>query len=362
VRIIIRADASITIGSGHIMRCLTLAEELQNRGDEVHFVCRELHGHLGDLIKEKKIQLSLLPTPDEKRNPADNSALVQLTGVSQKQDAEETIKAIGDSRIDWLIVDHYGIDAQWHGKLRNSSKKILVIDDLANRMLDCDLLLDQTYGREESDYFQFLPRYCKKLMGSQYALLRPQFSQLRQDAMEKRKKLTCVSKILVSMGGMDPDNISSIVIDGLSKVNWLNLVEVDVVLGEKAPYFGSLRSKPETQGIKFNFLSNVSNMAELMLDADIAIGAGGTTTWERCCLGLPALLTINAENQSTIIKNLSTSGAILNLGWHFDLTPIKISSLIEKLLKSIKSIKQMSDKCFHVCDGAGVKRVASNLI
>jgi len=362
MNISIRTDASVSIGSGHVMRCLTLAKELRDRGNEVQFICREHVGHLAKSIKEQDFNVILLPQNNNLYLYGDNLVDEKnFLGVNEEYDAKQTSEVIFDARPDWMIVDHYELGSIWHSYIRNYCNNIMVIDDLANRSYECDFLLDQTYKREKTEYQKLVPANCNINTGSNYALLRTEFLNLRKQAFDRRKSLKNVQHILVSMGGMDPDNVTETILEGLFLVNWSDIVTVDVVLGDKAPHLEAIRTIQSSDSIKINIITNTNNMAKLMLNADIAFGSGGTTTWERCCLGLPSLLVISAVNQVDIVENLHSDGIIISLGWYSKLESLNIRKSLEKLITNHLELLSMSEKSFNVCDGLGVHRVASNL-
>ena len=362
MRVAIRVDASVEIGSGHVMRCLTLAEELQSRGNEVTFICRNHNGNLGKFIGDLGYNVTLLSSAiANSGNSNIKSENKSHLGVEQEVDAKQTADALCGKSIDWIIVDHYSLDSEWHKYMYAFCKNIMVIDDLANRKYECDLILDQTYGVDEESYKDLVPSRCRILTGSSNALLRTQFLHLREVALNIREEQGRVNRVLVTMGGMDPDNVTLTVINGLLQVEWNGDVEINIVLGQHAPHLEQIRSIQSTDFIKVNVISNVNNMAELMLNSDIAIGAGGTTSWERCCMGLPTLMVISAENQVNIINKLSQDGIVINLGWHHVLECLDIKEAIEGLIDKPEEILLMSKKSFSVCDGLGLYRVLADL-
>jgi UDP-2,4-diacetamido-2,4,6-trideoxy-beta-L-altropyranose hydrolase len=308
-RIIIRTDASTRIGSGHVMRCLTLAEELREVGAGVSFISRAHPGNLNELIREKGFQCHELPSAQEiEENPDDTrSEYASWSGVSQQQDAEETIQALGGDQADWLIVDHYGLDEAWEKLLRHHVSKIMVIDDLADRPHDCDLLLDQNfYNDGQKRYDHLVSPACTKLLGPKYALLRREFREARKNLMERTGE---VKRVMVFFGGSDPDNITGLAVEALSAPELIDL-KVDVVIGAQNPNRIAVeklvKDRPGTM-----LHIQASNMAELMCEADLAIGAGGSTTWERCCMGLPSLIIPIAENQIPSTRDLSYLGVVM---------------------------------------------------
>ena len=197
-----RVDSSIEIGTGHVIRCLSLAGELKRQGVVCVFITRNHSGHISESIKEHGFDCWLL-TDEPETNNKGSSGLRHASwlGVSLEQDACETAKALTNIQPDWLIVDHYSISAEWHSKMRPIVNRIMVIDDMADRQYDCDLLLDQNLGRKKSDYLGLVPKGCKLLIGPKYALLRPEFSKLRKSSLKRRKALN-IRQVLIAMGGI----------------------------------------------------------------------------------------------------------------------------------------------------------------
>ena len=365
--IVFRADASLEIGTGHVMRCLTLANELTARGAVCEFVCRNLPGHQFPEVSRRGFRVHALgesgfggvaATSREKERPAGYTAW--LGGVSSAVDAEQTLAVLAGRPVDWLVVDHYALDRQWEEKLRAGASQIMVIDDLVNRSHDCDLLLNQNLGSQASDYHGLVPDSCKLLCGPEYALLRPEFAQLRPRSLERRSDRT-LSRILVSMGGVDKDNATGRVLDALGACNLPNDVMVTVILGSHAPWIERIRQQAETLRFPVKIMVDVANMAELMADSDFAIGAAGSTSWERCCIGLPGALVILAENQAELCRELVTAGAAFELG-----TPADISQALPPLLDALHRephcLAEMSAAAATICDGLGVERAASALL
>jgi len=357
MNVFIRVDASIKMGSGHVMRCLALAEGLRFRNNEVTFICRAHSGNRIDLIDQKGFSVIKLPFHPSNASDSYVESNEYKIGVSSEEDSRETCAAIMDRSVDWLIVDHYSIDACWHRVLRKHVNKLMVIDDLANRELDCDLVLDQGYGRQESDYRRLIPKNALMLLGPQYALLRNEFPKLRRQALQKRKEYTNTKRILVSMGGMDAENLTGLILEGLSLCEWSVMPEIDVVLGKIAPHLGSVYEMAQSDSLKISVHTDANNMAELMLAADIAFGAGGSTSWERCCLGLPSIMTAVAENQQFVVLNLAQSGAVVNMGSYQEISASIVKEFFMGLYEDRNVYLEMSEKASLICDGLGVNRV-----
>jgi UDP-2,4-diacetamido-2,4,6-trideoxy-beta-L-altropyranose hydrolase len=356
MNVVFRVDASIQIGIGHVMRCLSLADQIQKLPSNIYFISRALDGHLCGLITKKGYKVILLPSLERDfTSTENNSDYIKWLGLSWCQDANETIEVIKNDNLDWLIVDHYCFDYRWHSKLKKFSKKLMIIDDLANRKLNCDLLLDQTYGRIPNDYIELVNVNTELLLGAEYALLRSEFSLSRLEALKKRKESNSIDNILVSVGGMDFKNFTKTIVDNLLLVKWNKKIVINIVLSDLAPNLESVKSLTQSSYYKFeiNLFINADNIAELMVEADLAIGSSGSTSWERCTLGLPALVICTAENQKLIAENLQKKGVHLVV----DISESeKIPLLVTKINEFQRNhdiLKNMSDAAFNICSGKG---------
>jgi len=360
MKVIIRVDASQQIGTGHLVRCKTLAEVLRQRGASVHFICREHPGHLINWLLEANFQVTTLPKQDNPDLVNDLSEDYQAwLGVSPEQDAQETIQAIGHDCPDWLIVDHYGIDQQWEIQLRPYVRQILVIDDLANRHHDCDVLLDQNNHLAGTEsYLGLVPECCHLLLGARYALLNSVYANYRNQ-QPPREYPTPAQRLLIFFGGTDRYGLTSQSLEAVSSAP-LDHLTVDVVIGSSNPQ----RAKLEQQAAaRPNTIVHYSrpHLADLMSQADLALGAGGTTTWERCCLGLPTLVVSIADNQVPICQALSQLGAIAYLGTANQVTVNQLRSALVKLISDVPALLEISQKSSLQTDGLGVHRVAEYL-
>lgn len=338
MNIIIRADASTQMGTGHVMRCLALADELKAAGCSVEFFGAILPGDLIDFTASKGYKV----------HPVDTSS-----------DSEEQIlKILSEKKeiIDWMIFDHYGYDAKKETWFRKFAKKIMVIDDLANTKHDCDLLLDQNYVKDKNRYDHLLPQGCTKLLGTQYALLRPEFSEKRKDIGIRNGN---IRRLLVFLGGSDPDNVTGIVLDGVKLLSRADIF-IDVVIGSSNPHRENIEKKVDALS-NASLTVQASNMAEKMGAADLCIGAGGATSWERMCLGLPTMAIVIAENQRKITEELEADGLVINLGWHKGITPERIKENLETWIGKPERIYEMSNKISAVVDGMGVRRVVDKM-
>lgn len=341
LRILIRSDASTGLGSGHVMRCLTLADELSKSGAKIEFICREETGNLIEDVAEKGYTVHRFSAGIDI-----NTDCMLTRNFLEKQTRKP----------DWLIIDHYEIDASWESPLRELVKKIMVIDDLANRYHDCDILLDQNISVKENRYNGFVPPHSLKLLGPEYALLRQEFAQARMRLKEKRDK---VKRILVTMGGGDPKNQTVKVLKGIKMLD-RNDISIDVIIGALNPNKTEIEEMV-SEMLNVKCFSGVNNMSDFMLKADIAIGASGSTTWERCCLGLPSIVMVLADNQKDIAETLDKMGVIKNLGWYENVSEKDIKIALQEILDNLETRKIMSEKSLKVVDGKGVERIVRRI-
>jgi UDP-2,4-diacetamido-2,4,6-trideoxy-beta-L-altropyranose hydrolase len=351
LNIVFRVDASSVMGTGHLMRCLTLAAKLRESGAYTHFVCRQIPEQLHGLLLEKGHEVSLLSKLDN--NQSDSNLLhADWLDVSQQFDAKETIEAISGQNWDWLVVDHYGLDYRWETGLRQAVDKILVIDDLADRKHDCDALLDQNlYSDMDSRYTSKVPEFCKLLLGPGYALLRNEFIYARK---EVSLSTIDVKRILVFFGGVDLDNYTSMAIAALASLNMQD-VRVDVVIGSSHPQKCNILE--QCQNNSFNCHVQTNKMAELMSAADLAIGAGGSATWERCCLGLPTIAWSIARNQQKLVEDAALSGLIYSLDTR-KLTVDFLTRHLQALIENHQLRQMLSKRGMSEVDGRGALRVS----
>ena len=358
MKILIRTDSSVQIGTGHVMRCLTLADELRGRSAKVVFVCREFVGNLCGYIEEKGYVVRRLPVSDSPEQDVEadlkHAAWLGADWQTDARQVEEIIKAL-ESPPEWLVVDQYALDERWEGYLRSYVKKTMVIDDLADRSHDCDLLLDQNfYDNLESRYDGLVPSRCKKLLGPQYALLRPEFREARKNL---RKRDGHVKRILIFFGGSDPTNETAKALEAVRMLNRPDIA-VDVVVGSANPYREAIdRDCKAMSGC--NFYCQLSNIAELMASANLAIGAGGATTLERIYMGLPSIVITVAENQETSIQAQAHHGHLIYAGRNHDVTTDKLRIILSSL--SPKILQEMSKRTIKITGDLGTERVVSNI-
>jgi UDP-2,4-diacetamido-2,4,6-trideoxy-beta-L-altropyranose hydrolase len=349
MKAVIRADASTSIGNGHVMRCLALAQALTGSGVETLFICRPLPGDLIAYVQSQGLQVLVLPTLPQTVSPEPESLLPHW-----QLDAEQCLELLQGETVQWLIVDHYGVDARWHQCMRPACQQIMVMDDLANRPLDADALVDQNPGRQAADYQAYVPAAAPRYIGPAYALLKPEFASLRPQSLARRAQEEGLH-ILVSMGGVDSHNVTDSVLQALEQASLPAHTRITVVLGLHAPWRDSVAQTALHMSYPTQLITHTEHMAELMCDADLAIGAAGTTALERCCMGLPSIQLVLADNQATAAQALAQAGAALTIPWQADLSDALHLALAEVLQPA--RLQHMQTAAAQLVDGLGCQRV-----
>ncbi len=360
MRIAFRTDASLQIGTGHVIRCLTLADSLREQGAQIIFICRPHDGHLISLIKQNGHPVLALAPADQKLTlPADPKHAHWL-GTTWESDAGQTQEVLGGGQVlDWLVVDHYGIDRRWEESMRPITRRILVIDDLADRPHDCDLLLDQNLGRRAEHYRGLFKRPPKTLIGPEFALLRHEFLKWRDHSL-KRRKFPELKNLLITMGGVDQYDATSKALDALKHCDLPTDLSVTVVMGPNAPWLAEVQSRAATMTRRTQVLAGVSNMAQLMAQSDLCIGAAGSTSWERCCLGVPTIQLIMAPNQKETALSLRAHGAAW-VAVNFQQLICQLSTLFRPDSKT-DTLREMSQSAAQLVEGYGVSKVIQRLM
>jgi len=350
------------------MRCLTLADALRDQGAECRFVCREHQGNLIEYMHWRGYKVHGLPTLNEIDMEysivCDESIPVHASwlGCDWCTDAEQTMRALDNEPMDWLIVDHYALDVNWERTLRPTYLKLMVIDDLADRLHDCDLLLDQNLGRQADDYVKLVSTGCKVFIGPSYALLRSEFCTMREYSLRRRSSPE-LKHLLISMGGVDKDNATGRVLEALKLSALPEGCRITVVMGSTAPWLDSVRKQAVMLRWPIEVKVNVSNMAQLMAESDLAVGAAGSSSWERCCLGLPSVMVILAENQNHIANALHMIGAGVCIG-SVDSPSFnaEMKRLISRFSCAPALMSAMSKAGSEVTDGRGCDVVSELLL
>lgn len=355
MKVVFRADASLQIGTGHVMRCLTLADGLAAQGATCEFICREHSGNLIAYIQSKGYNAHSLSMG---KTIETNLTHGKWLGSTQAQDADACEPILNKLQPDWLVVDHYALDTRWETELAPHYRRLMVIDDLADRQHACDVLLDQNLGRTTDHYAYLVPNNCTLLCGTNYALLRPEFADLRTYSLQRRARPE-LKRLLITMGGVDKDNITGQVLKYLRSSFLPKGCEITVVIGTTAPWLADIQQQAQTMPWSTNVYAGVNNMAQLMAESDLAIGAAGGTSWERCCLGLPTLLLVLADNQVSGALALEESGAAMTLQ-----NPREIPYAIERCLANTAtfSLSSMSFASANISDGEGAQRIMAKLL
>ncbi|MGG3804443.1 UDP-2,4-diacetamido-2,4,6-trideoxy-beta-L-altropyranose hydrolase [Metabacillus fastidiosus] len=347
MNVVIRTDASFEIGTGHVMRCITLAKQLVREGAKVIFICRSFPGNGISFIQNQGFYVHTLSL-------GENQNHWQFIRDHWEKDAEETKLVISNlnGKTDLLIVDHYSLDMKWERRVRSAINHIMVIDDLADRPHDCDILLDQNYYLHmKNRYRGLVPDSCIQLLGPDYVLLRDEFLSID---IWRIKRDGNINNILIFFGGIDPTGETLKTLQAIQEIDRSEIV-VHVVVGEANPNKERIEQvcgqMPNTE-----FYCQVSNMAELMMKADLSIGAGGTATWERCFLRLPSLTMIIAENQFEVTNAVAMQGAIVSLGQINGVNKELINKELTSLLQNPVRLQQMSRKCSELVNVCKVKK------
>lgn len=318
MRAVFRVDASNHIGAGHISRCLALADELAGRGVTVRFLCRDLPGHAGMSLSRSGYQVDWLPA-----FPDFNSVR------GQEEDANASVRFLDkNDPADWLIVDHYCLDAPWERAMRPYVRHLMAIDDLANRAHACDVLLDHNFVADyEHRYMAYVPDHCLCLVGPRYALLRPEFDTAR---VQRKNRIASPRRLLVSFGGSDPTGETEKTLDALLLLSRSGLAS-DVIVGEQNPRSEAIHSlAARVPGAVVHVQPR--NLAEIVATADLAIGACGVSALERCYIGVPQLVIVVVDNQVASALALAEIGAVVFLGYSQEVDAAAIAASLTGVL------------------------------
>lgn len=338
------------------MRCLSLANALAAKGGQVRFVCHRLSGTLAGLVRQAGHELVALADGDAAGQPEDAPHARQGED-REAADARNTMRALSDRSWDWLVVDHYRLSARWESALRACAGRILVIDDFANRIHDCDALLDPgVVAPASSCRERQVPQGCRLLLGPGYALLRDQFARQRASVSVRRGP---VRRVLILMGGMDSGNETEKAIRAVARIPQRTF-DVEVVVGADHPALAQVRAACDRHGYRCHV--QVADVAAVMARVDLAIGGCGSSSWERCCLGLPTIGLTLAENQASIAKGLEERGAIVHLGDAADVSETDLAEALLGLIRDPQQLAALSAAALELTDGKGAERVREFMI
>lgn len=335
MRVAFRVDASTTIGSGHVMRCLALAEPLRARGADVGFVCREQAGDLNELIVARGFDLHVLSAP-------------------AAQDAAETLRRLTEP-VDWMVVDHYGLGLPWEERIRSRAEQVLVMDDIAQQRHNCDVLVDPMYPGEAGRYAGLVPPSATLLLGPRYAQMDEAYAaHAREPAIAPAP-----DRLLVFFGGSDLPDLTSRTLRAVTG-SALGALPAEVVVGQTNPHAGRLADlasrRPWT-----TLHGPQPSLADLMSTCTVAAGAGGVTLWERMCVGLVSIVVSLADNQVPSCLALDEAGYIAYLGTSDDVTEARLAAGIDGVLADPERARNRAELGQALVDGLGSLRVAETM-
>lgn len=361
LRIAFRVDAALEIGTGHVMRCLTLADALRARGAECLFLCRPHPGNLMTQIAARGHRVLALAPPQAMTTPLapDDPVHAPWLGADWQEDATQTLAVLAGEHQDWLVMDHYALDHRWESALRPACHRLMIMDDLADRAHDCDLLLDPSLGREHADYASLVPEGTVLLLGPHYALLRPEFAAHRAESLERRKT-PALRHLLVTMGGVDKDNATGSLLAALDATPLPPELRITVVMGPHAPWLQEVQAQAARMAVPTLVRAGVHDMARLMTESDLAIGAGGGTSWERCCLGIPSFVFCLAQNQFEMAATLQESGAAIATTSAAESARLLVEQVSTGNIASF--LARTSEAAARVTDGLGADRACNRLL
>lgn len=357
MHVVFRTDASSQIGTGHVIRCLTLANAFRSNGVTCRFICRKHLGHLIDLIRSNGFDVHALPGRDINAQYRTYLAHENWLGGDWMTDAIETLRVLSENVVNWLIVDHYGLDYRWEDVVRRSCKKLLVIDDLADRKHSCDVLLDQNYGSSNSRYTGLVPGGCTQLHGPRFAMLNPKYIERRLSMKARDGKVKSV--LIYFGGGADTTDLTGLALRAFCSAP-LQMLQLKIVVGSNYAYKQSLLSAAAARGGTCVY-EQLPDLSELIERTDLAIGAGGSTTWERFCLGLPSVVTSIADNQRPACEALARDNLIEYFDHSDELTAALISEHVLELINKPERLNELSEKSMQLVDGKGVDRILNEM-
>lgn len=339
--LLLRADASTQIGAGHVMRCLALAQAWQDAGGQPHFAAAQLPEGLATRLTAEGIALHRLYEPPGSREDA-----VQTAALAQQLGAA------------WVVEDGYHFGTDYQRVIKDAGLRLLAIDDYGHAgHYVADLVLNQNIYANESLYPSRKPT-TRLLLGTRYVLLRREFLRWRN---WQRQIPEVARKVLVTMGGSDPDNVTLKVVQALTDVNVADL-EIVAVVGASNPHLAALQEEVRRSPHVIRIEQNVTNMPELMAWADVAVSSGGSTCWELAFMGVPSIILVLAENQRSISEGLDKVWMALDLGWHLEASAVQIGLRLSSLLHDYELRFRISTRARTLVDGMGPSRVVMSLL
>lgn len=359
MNIFLRVDSSLSIGTGHVVRCLNLANALRNTGAKCHFISKQHTGNVIPKIHCHGFSVSIIPgAPEPENYIVDEKSWLNAT---QAQDASDFISLVEQASVkpDVIIVDHYSIDYEWEYSVKKQYPlvRLVVIDDLCNRPHYADVIIDQTFKRTPEEYGALNKANGQIFSGTSYALINPAFVALSAKSIKRKKALQDPKSVLITMGGVDAQNVTEMILTWLNENEIIFFEKITIVMGRASPHQSAVREAAKHARLPVEVLVDVDTMPELMLEHDLAIGALGGTTWERCVMGLPAVNIAIADNQMTIAESLRSSGAIVLYA-----NSLQPQTFTSALIDLITHYKEHMLLAMDICDGHGISRVVQNIL
>lgn len=349
MRIAFRVDSSEIIGSGHLLRSISLAKEFKKNNIESIFFSKKLSGNLNKLITDSKFKLRIVDTSINEYKVEQHDHLTWLAG-SEEEDSDFCIKEFKKNNIDMVVVDHYGITEYWEKKLSKNNIKIFVIDDFTSRKHYCNYFLNQNLG--DFKIKGLLKKKTKKFIGPKYALLSDKFHLQRSLQKKKFDKL----RILINFGGVDKENLTYELINCLQGSQYIDDANICIVLGPGYRHEKAIIDLMNNSNFQFTVKKNPKQFSKLISESNLFIGGCGSTSWERCCLSTPSLVVSQSPNQDNIYKELIKNNIAIGIDHPFNVNDI--DKKIQEIIKSdYELLKIMSQKSSKQCDGLGCSRI-----
>ena len=358
-RFYIRADASPVIGTGHFVRCMNLAKFLIKRDAEVTFISRNVGSDLNKQIMAAGCRVIDLQLQSNSSNQSPDDYATWL-GANERDDISQCLSLISDNEDFSIIVDHYGVNQEWLGIAKKECSQLIVLDDLAERKLDVDVVINQNLGWTAADYANLVEQETKLLLGPRYAIIDENYSTVRQK-LDRSFESEDPLRVLISLGGSDIENVSGKVARVLEEMQRKHDFVVTIVVGSLNPNSNDLHELCQRSGGKIVLIQGANNLVDAYASHDIAVGAIGGSSWERCCLGLPTILVPIAENQKPAASKLHDAGAGILLDSSSDQFGLELCNTLIRLANP-EVRKQISNIAADVCDGSGGKRVVNEII
>ena len=345
-----RVDSSLEMGSGHVVRCMTLARSLTSLGAECHFLCSDIPGNIISVLRDENFQVHTIPA----------SLKVTKKSWDWRYDLKISLGIIRELNADLILLDHYLLGFEWEKGIQKAGICLAVLDDISNRLHSCDIFIDQNFCVNSDEIYDGILPDCElRFLGPHYSIVRPEFAELRKVSFKCRTNAKKQS-LLVFISGSDPSNETGLVLEGLQKESgpW---DELNVVVGLNNPHIPDVEQIVSQIPITDKTIHvQISNMAKLMVSADFAILGGGTVTWEKCVLGLPSLVVSTADNQLNNLTKLHRLGAHISMGSNKYLTSDNVKRHLRNL--DIAALTSMSNIARGITDGMGSDRLANLLV